>query len=260
LVESQIVAFLGERGLPVAVPVPCDDGQIVTEDETGYVYALTPRMPLDSSAQASSAAGPLYANVGSTLARMHLALIECPFALASWDVDSDWFAKLWERLEATLPAPEWEEIAGLVRPWRLSIEDALTDPHRQRVHGDVHGANLLTNERTVTGIIDVDHLPIAPRTYDVAYFLAFSIQWPLRQTEPREPVDDDLAVQARQLITGYHSVSPLTSRETTGIPALSLAVAVALLDYFVTEQQTVERSWIETARWIVLHRDLLTGT
>jgi len=54
----------------------------------------------------------------------------------------------------------------------------------------------------------------------------------------------------RHLLTGYDAVSRLTRQENDDLPALALAAALGLIDYFVREHDLVEESWLRTAYWI----------
>ena len=82
------------------------------------------------------------------------------------------------------------ELSARIRPRWDSIVQALSAAP-QRVHGDVHGGNLLTDGQKVTGIIDWDHLPLAPRGYDLGYFMAFAVHWRLDDgNQPSQPVDE----------------------------------------------------------------------
>ncbi len=263
--EARVLSFLQEQGLPVAVPVPCDNGSVYAADASGALFALTPMLPAgetSSAAPLDAADAARYRNVGATIARMHVALAKCPFDIdASQEgrgrLGPDRFPELWRHLEATLPAPVFDDLAGRVRPWREAITRALGDPHVQRVHGDVHGGNILTDHDAVTGVIDVDHLPLAPRSYDLGYYLAFCVHWRLGQSNLSRPIEHYVAFEARHLLTGYDTVSTLTRRETDALPAMSLAVALMLLDYFLTTEGIAEGSWIRTARWITGHPDTL---
>ena len=263
--EVRVLSYLQQRGLPVAVPLPCDNGCIYAADDRGAMYALTPMLPAnepqtDTSMAASAASR--YRNIGAAIARMHVALAECPFDIdpsqeGRGQLGPDRWSQTWQRLETALPTAVFEDLAKRVGPWCKSITHALNDPHLQRVHGDVHGGNILTDHRTVTGIIDVDHLPLAPRSYDLGYYMAFCVHWRLGQHELRRPVEHYAAFEARHLLTGYDSVATLTRRETIALPAMSLAVALLLLDYFLTKEAIVEDSWIRTASWIIDHPDTL---
>jgi Phosphotransferase enzyme family len=100
-------------------------------------------------------------------------------------------------VEDRLPAAALTELSARIRPRRDSIAQALSAA-AQRVHGDVHGGNLLTDGQEVTGIIDCD----------------------------------------------------LTRQENDNLPALALAAALGLIDYFVREHDLVEESGLRTAHWI----------
>jgi Ser/Thr protein kinase RdoA (MazF antagonist) len=116
----------------------------------------------------------------------------------------------------------------------------------------VHGGNLLTSGREVTGIIDCDHLPLAPRGYDLGYYMAFAGRWWLDGGQPSRPVDE-----ARHVLTGYHAVSRLAPQENDDLPALALAAALGLIDHFAREHDLVEESWLRTVRWIADNYDAL---
>jgi len=59
----------------------------------------------------------------------------------------------WQTLRDRLPAEALSELSARVQPRWDSIVRALSAAP-QRVHGDVHGGNILTDGRKVTGIID----------------------------------------------------------------------------------------------------------
>jgi Ser/Thr protein kinase RdoA (MazF antagonist) len=122
----------------------------------------------------------------------------------------------------------------------------------QRVHGDVHGGNILTVGQQVTGIIDCDHLPLAPRGYDLGYYLAFAVHWWLDGDQPTRPIDE-----FRHLLAGYEAVSPLTQPEIDGLPALALVATLGLISFFLSEHDLAEESWLRTAHWIDGHFDAL---
>ena len=129
-----------------------------------------------------------------------------------------------------------------------SIVQALSAPP-QRVHGDAHGGNLLTDGQEVTGIIDCDHLQLAPRGYDLDC-MAFGVRWRLDGNQPSQPVDRATPFITRQLLTGYDAVSRLTRQENDDLPALALFTALGLIDFFIAEHDLVEESWLRTVHWI----------
>jgi Ser/Thr protein kinase RdoA (MazF antagonist) len=78
------------------------------------------------------------------------------------------------------------------------------------------------------------------------------VHWWLDGDRPSRPVDE-----SRHLLTGCHAVSRLTPQENDDLPALALAAALGLIDYFVREHDLVEESWLRTAHWIGDHFDAL---
>jgi len=238
--EARILTYLLQRGVPVAVPVLSDDGRVCVTDEAGVAHAvflMLPRREADDPASNPK----LWQNVGAAVARMHVALAACPFGIDSWTVGPDTLPPIWRTVEQRLPADVVARLDALVRPrWDRMLE-ALSAPP-QRIHGDVHGGNLLTVGHEVTGIIDCDHLPMGPRTYDLGYFLAFGVQWWLDRDQPSRPVDETIAV-----LRGYDTVSPLTPQERCDLPALALEVTLGLVDFFVREHDLVPDNWLGAA-------------
>jgi Ser/Thr protein kinase RdoA (MazF antagonist) len=238
--EARILAYLLQRGVPVAVPVLADDGKACAADDDGAPHAVFPMLP-----QGDADTGPaLFENVGAAIARLHVALADCPFGIESWEVGPGLLTALWQTAQDRLPAAALTGLSARVLPRWDSIVQALSAAP-QRIHGDVHGGNLLTYGQEVTGIIDCDHLPLAPRGYDLGYYTAFAVHWWLDGNQPSRPVDE-----TRHVLTGYAAVSPLTRQEIDDLPALALATALGLIDYFVREHDLVEESWLRTVHWI----------
>jgi Ser/Thr protein kinase RdoA (MazF antagonist) len=248
--EARILTHLLQRGVPVAVPVLSDDGKACATDDDGVPHAVFPM--LRSGADNDPALDPaLHRNVGAAIARLHAALADCPFGVESWRVGPDLLQADWQTVQDRLPAAAVGELWASVRPRWDSIAGALSATP-QRVHGDVHGGNILTDGQEVTGIIDCDHLPLAPRGYDLGYYIAFAVHWWLDASRPSRAVDE-----ARHFLTGYDAVSRLTRQENDGLPALALFAALGLAAYFIREHDVVEDSWLRTIHRIVDDFDVL---
>jgi Ser/Thr protein kinase RdoA (MazF antagonist) len=242
--EARILTYLLQRGVPVAVPVLSDDGKACATDDDGAPYAVFPMLPNDGAGHDPGLDPVLFRNVGAAIARLHIALASCPFGVDSWEVGPGLLTAWWQMAQDRLPAGALTGLSAFVQPRRDSMVQALSAVP-QRVHGDVHGGNLLTVGQEVTGIIDCDHLPQAPRGYDLGYYMAFEVRWWLDGNQPARAVDE-----ARHLLTGYDAVSRLTRQENDDLPALALAAALGLIDFFLTEHDLVEESWLRTAHWI----------
>jgi Ser/Thr protein kinase RdoA (MazF antagonist) len=248
--EARIVTHLLQQGVPVAVPVLTDDGRVYAADDDGAPHAVYPMLPSGGADRDPGLDPVLFQNIGAAIARLHAALAGCPFGIDSWTVGPGQLTAWWQTAEDHLPAAALAELSARIRPRWDSIGRALSAAP-QRVHGDVHGGNLLTDGREVTGIIDIDHLSLAPRGYDLGYFMAFGVRWRLDDSnQPAQPVDEAAPFITRHLLTGYDAVSRLTRQENDDLPALALAVALGLIAYFVTEHGLVEETWLRTAHWI----------
>jgi Ser/Thr protein kinase RdoA (MazF antagonist) len=242
--EARIVTHLLQRGVPVAVPVLSNDGKAYTTDDDGAPHAVFPMLPKGVADNDPGLDPALFENVGAAIARLHIALAGCPFGIESWEVGPDLLTALWQTAEDRLPAAALTGLSARIRPRWDSIVQALSAAP-QRVHGDVHGGNILTDGQEVTGIIDIDHLPLAPRGYDLGYYMAFAVHWWLDGNQPSRPVEE-----SRHLLTGYDAVSRLTRQENDDLPALALAAALGLIDFFAREHDLVEESWLRTVHWI----------
>lgn len=269
--EARILAHLAGRGLPVAVPVLTDAGHAYAIGGDGALHTLTPLLPSGKPTAARIDGAVHYRNVGSVLARLHVALAQCPYGIDSWEESSASLDVAWRRIEARLPATELADLTEVVRPWWSAMAAALDGPCRQRVHGDAHGGNILTDNDVVTGIVDIDHLPIAARVYDLGYYLATGVRWLIGyddpdRTHPRDqpdqaqwPASHEIAFIANHLLSGYAGVSALSRRELEAIPAIGMAVCLFLVGHFAHQHDLVERSWIWAAEWIRDHPDAVTS-
>jgi Ser/Thr protein kinase RdoA (MazF antagonist) len=242
--EARILTYLLQRRVPVAVPVLSDAGRACATGGDGAPYAVFPMLPRGADDSGLGLDPVLFRNVGAVIARLHVALAGCPFGIESGKIGPGQLESLWRTAQARLPAAAVTELSGRLRPrWDAMVRALAAAP--QRVHGDVHGGNLLTDGQEVTGIIDCDHLPLAPRGYDLGYYTAFAGHWWLDGGQPSRPVEEIRHVRA-----GYDTVSRLTRQETEDLPALAMVAALGLVDHFRREHDRVEDSWLRTVGWI----------
>ena len=248
--EARILTHLLQRGVPVAVPVLSNDGKACATDDEGAPYAIFPMLPEGGADNDPELDAARFRNIGAAIARLHAALADCPFGVESWQVGPGTLTAIWQTMQERLPVDALAELSARVRPrWDALIQALSAAP--QRIHGDVHGGNILTDGPKVTGIIDCDHLPLAPRGYDLGYFTAFAAHWYLDgDNESTRSVDEAAPFITRHVLTGYNAVSRLTRPENDDLPALAMASALGLINYFVQEHDLVEESWLRTAHWI----------
>jgi Ser/Thr protein kinase RdoA (MazF antagonist) len=223
----EILAHLGRSGIPVGVPRPTDDGHPFAEYE-GELYILSPYLAGPDLAETQAQ----FEHSGAAIARLHQALATCPTAIDSWQIHlaERTFGESWPGLEARLPAAEFERLSAAIDPVHDEMIRAVEGLPSQRIHGDCHAGNILLTGDEVTGFIDLDHLPIGPRMYDLGYFLSCSL---ITCTDGGEAATDALERLSRPLFAGYRSVLPLTERETAAILPIMLYVQLILADWYL---------------------------
>ena len=252
--QHRILSYLAERGLPVACPLVTNDGQIYAEGDDG-VYALTPMLP-NEKIDVTGSSEPLR-EIGRAIARLHLALNECPFDIASWHIRlaEQTFETTWDGLRELLPVADFTDVARRVEPLRSEMLAAFEDLPEQRIHGDCHGGNILLADGTVSGLIDLEHLPIGPRVYDVAYNLSLGLNWMVRRPAPEPDPRGALTFAGKHVLDGYLSANPLSDREIDAVVPIMLAVQLNLL--WVLRDLTEDQKWLTSTLWVADHYQVL---
>jgi len=253
--QHRILSYLAECGLPVSCPLATNDGQIYTEVEN-TVYALTPMLPSDNPEVAGNP--QLLHQIGPAIARLHLALLDCPYDIASWHIQlaEQTFGRTWDGLGRLLPTEDFTEVAHHVEPLRAEMVAAFDDLPEQRIHGDCHGGNILLADGVVSGLIDLDHLPIGPRVYDVAYYLSLGLNWMIRRPDPEPDPFAALTFVGHHVLDGYLSVDSLTDHEVEAIVPIMLAVQLNLLNWSMGN--TIDdQKWLTSTLWVARHYQAL---
>lgn len=216
--ECRVLVHLSAAGLPVALPLLTDEGNCFAEVD-GVLHTLLPY--LESTQDAPSLAA--FHEIGATLARLHRALAEYPYEFPSWRIDlvPRTFTEALDDIATRLPADAAAAVNRILAPRRSEMIAALKDLSAQRIHGDCHLGNILISNETVTGLIDLDHLPIGPTIYDLAYLLAN------RAADDTEQLPEITA----SLVSGYRTAGTLNARETATIVPAMLAVQLQLVGW-----------------------------
>ena len=127
-----LLRHLHDLDVPVAVPLPTDDGHPFATIE-GLAYTLAPAVPNDDHP-------PDWTDIGAAIGRLH-------------------------RAASTFDGP-------VPTRANLSAYKELAELPNQPIHGDCHLAKILTKGGKVSGFVDFDELRLGPRPYDLAYLLA----------------------------------------------------------------------------------------
>ncbi len=208
--EARILRHLAMQGVSVAEFLPTDRASLyagTVEDS----FVLIPRLASEHFNAAELVS--FEEKIGRALAELHLALARYP-----WPANS-YVEQLGESLEQDLMLPP-NVAEGFARK-RGSMTAALADLPMQLIHGDLTPENvLLQRPGVVSGFIDFDHLPLAPRVWDIAKYLSRRIRLRWRQASPASDLGrlDHFA----GFLIGYHKANPLGSAE---IEALSVGIA-----------------------------------
>ena len=245
--EARILRHVARQGVPVAEFLPTDRATLyagAVEDS----FVLIPRLP--SGSFALTEVIDLEETIGAALAELHLALASYPWPANSCE------ERLGESLaqDLTLRA----DIAEMFANRRESMIAALADLPAQLVHGDITPENvLLRRPGTVSGFIDFDHLPLAPRIWDIARYLSRRIRLRWRQ----EATDIGRLDHFAGLLNGYHKCNPLSPEEIEAIPAAIAAGNVLEVSYHqevldgtlprrrLPDHEAVLADTVEAARW-----------
>ena len=93
------------------------------------------------------------------------------------------------------------------------MTEALTGLPCQHIHGDSHSGNILLHHGQVSGFIDLDHLPLGPRVYDLGYLMADLMKNRLYRAKALAQCLSVLGA----LLRGYEEETPLTERERAAL-------------------------------------------
>ena len=253
-VEShfRVLRYLHVCQVPVAVPILADD-QMPFVQHGGSVYTLSPVLPVNHEDRVHIPAEQLYLNLGRAVARLHRALASYPGEILSWQMD---FAQrtLGEAvsvIQRHLNSPMRATFDKVLCDVEQGIRAALADLPTQYIHGDCHGGNIVLHNGDVSGFIDLDQLPYAPRIYDVSYLLADRVKSHIERPAELEAWLGYFDC----LLVGYEQVQPLTAAEKRAIWVGMLAVQMIFVDWFFThgEQAAAEKN-LATLYWIYDHK------
>lgn len=256
--EARVLRHLATNGVPVAEFMITEQAALVAGDGE-HSYVLMPWLPTDVFASARLV--DLDEVVGAAVAELHRALAAYPWPIASYR------EHLVEALNEELALPP--DVQRSFAACRDEVAGALADLPLQTVHGDLTPDNVLVRQPgRVSGFIDLDHLPRAPRVWDVGKYLSRRFRRTGRDAS-FTPADG-----LRHLIgflRGYQATDPLSAAELAAIPAAALAGNLIEASYNqrilsgdldrrrLSGHEDVLRDTIEAARWQLAHREAVAA-
>ena len=196
--RAVLVRWLADRGLPVAAPLPTSTGdhQLLRDGRSIGVQPVLPGglLEADDLGQVRAA--------GEMLALLHTHLADWPEA---------------ELLERVRPvAGGGSASPGAPADVRARLEQRMLDlpelPH-QPVHADFRGANVLTLDGQITGVVDFEEARLDAAAVDLAHAVCLLGTW-YHDWKPMSPV-----AQAA-FLESYTGHRPLTDAEQICVPVI----------------------------------------
>lgn len=224
--ECRVQAHLLKLGTPLAPPIVTDDGRLCVRDGDES-YVLIARLPVEQlNIERSPNAESIAFKIGAAIGQLHLDLASYPWPVRSFEHDI--LKATFGDVYAKLPADVRARTIG--RHYR-HVESALSDlPPMQLIHGDCNSGNVLVHDGVVTGIIDLDHLPLGHRIYDLADYLgnrARAITAITASPAEREAQSTAFLATIHAYCAGYHHQNPLSEREWDALPSALMAAEIA---------------------------------
>lgn len=246
--EFRILLHLRSCDLPVALPLATDNARLYS-NVGDAIYTLTPMLESDGGALALQA----FREIGRTIGRLHQALAAYRYDIPSWHIDlvPRTFDEALSDVRAGLSAQDLSEVERVLDLRRHDMITTMTDLPVQRIHGDCHLGNILVCRGKVSGLIDLDHLPSGPRTYDLAYLLA---------NRAADEVDG-LPAAAAHLMRGYLERNTLEQQERAAMVPVMLAVELQLVGWILGHPRFVSNTetHLSAYHWIASHYDELVS-
>lgn len=215
--EARVLHWLAQQGVDVAEFVITDEARLYA-GEVEDSFVLIPRMasdPLDPSEVLAAEE-----QVGIKIAELHQALARYPWSVNSYAEDLVGAALG----ELRLP----DDLAGAYGARRPAIAADITGLRTQLVHGDLTPDNvLLRRPGLVAGFIDFDHLPIAPRVWELSRYLSRRLRLRWRAGNP----GSDRLAHITPLLRGYQWVNPLSRSELDAVPAMIMLCNLVEVSY-----------------------------
>ncbi|AUQ51771.1 putative aminotransferase class 3 [Phaeobacter inhibens] len=234
LVDMQIAALAHlqntDPGLPVPRTVAASNGELCLslQDDTGedrlvWVQTLLPGRCYAKSAPKSA---ELIREIGATLAGTTRALKDFVHPALErrfkWDLmTADWIT---DDITCIADDSRQQLIAEICADFS-SLKPQLEALPRQAIHNDANDYNILvtgelSEPRVVSGLIDLGDMCAAPRICDLAIAAAYVV---LDHPQPQKAL--------AALVSGYHSVTPLTEEELGLLwPLLRMRLAVSVVN------------------------------
>lgn len=192
--EHQVLSALAEAEIPVAAPIPFDDGTTLSRTEDGIRFALFPKIAGRSPDEMNL---DEFHQIGKIIGRIHSVMssvrpLERP-ELSARTYGTQCIEKIVSQCDmpGALRSRYEHAARSLVS---LAAQCLGGDSERRLIHADLHRGNLLRT-RNAFCVLDFDDMAIGPPVQDL---------WLLLPSRP-----SDCPAERDALISGYERIRPL---------------------------------------------------
>jgi Ser/Thr protein kinase RdoA (MazF antagonist) len=253
--QFRVLCHLQSAGVPVVLPIITDSGSIrMPAGERSY--ALMPLVPSDrSNHELGTEASATACAIGTAIGQMDKALADCPWQVHSYidDPAPEILGKVFPKLPAEITRP--------VSPFVDQLWAAVSKLPTQRTVGDCNTGNVLVHDSRVSAFIDLDHLPMGPRVWDLSDYLVSRLRMHLSQPDSAERDTAAMLAVLGRYVAGYHQTYPLTQRELTAVVPLILVIDIGLAGWrlhgWVPDPEGYQQC-VRSISWITANLDVLT--
>jgi Ser/Thr protein kinase RdoA (MazF antagonist) len=246
--EARVLRWLAGHGIDVAEFLITDAAALFALVGDAR-FVLMPQLATDRLDAGETLAAGVAA--GRAVAQLHRALQAYPWPANSYE------ERLSDSVSGALLLPD--DVADDFAEQSEVIGAALRALPLQLVHGDLTPENVLMRRpAAVSGFIDFDHLPLAPRIWDIAKYLSRRMRLRWRDSSRSSTARTD---HIRPFLHGYQQVCRLADAELRALPGTILAANVLEVSFgqevasgrlqrrILPDHDEVLADAVEAARW-----------
>jgi Ser/Thr protein kinase RdoA (MazF antagonist) len=224
-IES-VTKHMNANGIVAHAPIRTLDGHLSVEQD-GKNYAMWTYVEGAAPAEWSR---EVLTDVGRTIGRMHCVLATYPtddLGKVTWHQDLPEHLPRW--VAGIPPKLDAEHLAIHERFERTMLSvarQALTGLPEQLIHRDCHGGNIIYTPDDAYAFIDCDHFCVAPRIFELAYFMSSNAS-DFENVDANSPWFDGVSA----LLAGYDETAHVRDEEREAFPYAVMSVFAMMADW-----------------------------
>jgi len=243
VVPAEALDTLRSKGIPVAPPLPADDGERSKLDGDAH-WALYDHLPgVMMRDHLAPGAHERAVQFGEAIGQLHVALASIPASGRS-TLDLAGVVRGAARTPPIEVTPEqaraWEESNDTLPPM-------LDDLPAHVIHRDPNPGNMLFEGGKISGWVDFDLAVVGPRIFDPCY-CASAI---LSECPPSPELRAQWAPIAIELLSAYDRVVQLAARERVALGAALMAIQILFVEFSHSQgRDDLARREMVTVQWL----------